>query len=262
VSDVVTLARTARESLARGLNALQGDPNVPPHLVEIAEPIAQAMGALHQIERAGGGPIAPNAQAALTSLQQALAQLQAQASRHPVVTMATEAVAGALGSVHALTRAAAGAAAGSPAQNVAPPQPAAPVAVPPRPGPVPPQPIAQAPIVRPVPGVAPPRPPPPPPPPGPPPPPPPRAPPPPAPSRRPRSRKRRLELRSPHPPRRSHPRRRRYPRATPTCRRSLRSSGPTAPATSTRAYRETTSSITEACSSRRTSSRSSARACG
>ncbi|MBV9948768.1 MAG: hypothetical protein JOZ69_18110, partial [Myxococcales bacterium] len=49
MSDVVTLARTARESLARGLNALQGDPQVPPQLLELAAPIAQAMGALHQI---------------------------------------------------------------------------------------------------------------------------------------------------------------------------------------------------------------------
>lgn len=54
MSDVVTLARTARESLARGLNALQGDPQVPPQLLELAAPIAQAMGALHHIERSGG----------------------------------------------------------------------------------------------------------------------------------------------------------------------------------------------------------------
>jgi Tfp pilus assembly protein PilZ len=159
LSDVVTLARTARESLARGLNALQGDANVPPHLVQLAEPIAQAMGALHQIERSGGGPVGPNAQAALTSLQQALAQLQSQPTRHPVLATATEAVAGALGSVHALARAAAGPA--GPTPNLAPQPPAhAPVAVAPRPAQAAPQPTAQAPIVRPVPGVAPPVPPP------------------------------------------------------------------------------------------------------
>ena len=155
MTDVAMLARTARESLARGLNALQGDPNVPPHLVELAAPIAQAMGALHQIERAGGPPSASNAQAALTSLQQALAQLQSQPARHPVVITATEAVAGALGSVHALARAAAGnSAAPAPAPIMA--QAASPAPAPPRPAPVPPQPLAQAPIVRPVPGVAPP----------------------------------------------------------------------------------------------------------
>jgi PilZ domain-containing protein len=105
VSDVVTLARTAREALARGLNALQGDPNVPPQLVELAAPIAQAMGALHQIERSGGAQVAPNAQQALANLQHALAQLQAQPARHHVVLTAAEAVAGALGNVHALVRA-------------------------------------------------------------------------------------------------------------------------------------------------------------
>jgi hypothetical protein len=106
VSDVVTLARTARESLSRGLNALQGDPRVPPQLLDLAAPIAQAMGALHQIERSGGALLGASAQAALTSVQTALAQLQAQPAQVPAVAAAMEAVAGALGSVHALTRAA------------------------------------------------------------------------------------------------------------------------------------------------------------
>jgi uncharacterized protein (TIGR02266 family) len=106
VSDVVTLARTARESLSRGLNALQADPRVPPQLMELAAPIAQAMGALHQIERSGGALLGASAQAALTNVQSALAQLQAQPSQSPAVSAAMEAVAGALGSVHALTRAA------------------------------------------------------------------------------------------------------------------------------------------------------------
>ena len=104
MSDVVTLARTARESLSRGLNALQGDPSVPPQLLELAAPIAQAMGALHQIERSGGAQVAPTAQHALANLQHTLAQLQAQPVRHPVIMTATEAVAGALGTVHTLTR--------------------------------------------------------------------------------------------------------------------------------------------------------------
>jgi Tfp pilus assembly protein PilZ len=93
VSDAVTLARTARESLARGLSALQGDPAVPPQLLELAAPIAQSMGAL--------------------------SQLQAQPWQHPVITAAMEAVAGALGSVHALTRIAAAPAA-QPRQQPAP----------------------------------------------------------------------------------------------------------------------------------------------
>jgi len=121
VSDFVTLARTARESLARGLNALQAERNVPPHIVALATPIAQAMGALHQIERSGGAPIGANAQAALTSVQTALAQLQAQPTEQPAVVTAIEAVAGALGSVHALTRAAqAQVAPTAPVEQVAP----------------------------------------------------------------------------------------------------------------------------------------------
>jgi hypothetical protein len=107
VSDVVTLARTARESLARGLNALQADPNVPPRLLELAAPIAQAMGALHQIERSGGSQLAPNAPTALAHVQTALAELQAQPPQYAAVAGAIEAVASALGSVHALARAAA-----------------------------------------------------------------------------------------------------------------------------------------------------------
>jgi hypothetical protein len=106
MSDPVTLARTARESLARGLSALQEDPNVPPHLVELAAPIAQAMGALHQIERCGGTQLVPHAQTALASVQGALAQLQAVPAQYGAVSMAMEAVAAALGNVHALSRSA------------------------------------------------------------------------------------------------------------------------------------------------------------
>jgi len=133
VSDAVTLARTARESLSRGLSALQGDPNVPPALLELAAPIAQAMGSLHQIERSGGAQAAPHAQAALANLQSALAQLQAQPVRHPAVAAALEAVAAALGGVHSLTRAV-----------------AAPVQAP-APAPVAPQPQRPAPFQQPAP---------------------------------------------------------------------------------------------------------------
>jgi Tfp pilus assembly protein PilZ len=105
VSDAVTLARIARESLARGLNALQADPNIPQRLLELAAPIAQAMGALHQIERSGGAQLGPNAQTALAHVQTALAELQAQPTQYPAVNTALEAVAGALGTVHSLARA-------------------------------------------------------------------------------------------------------------------------------------------------------------
>jgi len=127
VADVVTLARLARESLGRGLSALQSNPQVPPHLMEVAAPIAQAMGALHQIERSGGTQLMPGAQTALANVQAALTQLQAQPSQHPAVMAAMEAVAGALGSVHALVRATPAPApqqARAPAPQAAPAQPA------------------------------------------------------------------------------------------------------------------------------------------
>lgn len=119
MSDPVTMARTARESLARGLNALQGDPSVPPQLLDLGQPIAQAMGALYKIEASAGADIG-QAQLALANVQGALAQLQAQATQHPAVSAAMEAVAGALGNVHALTRAAPQAAP-APQQAYAPP---------------------------------------------------------------------------------------------------------------------------------------------
>jgi Tfp pilus assembly protein PilZ len=153
VSDVVTLARNARESLARGLSALQGDPNTPRQLLELAAPIAQAMGALHQIERSGGAQFGPAVQSALANLQSALAQLQSQPPQHPAVATALEAVAGALGSVHALARSAAQAPRAAPpvpsqAQQFAPTQvaPQPPRAAPARRAPPPPPAQPPAPV--------------------------------------------------------------------------------------------------------------------
>lgn len=120
MSDPVTTSRTARESLARGLNALQADPSVPPHLVELAAPIAQAMGALHQIERSS--QLVPHAEVALTHVRGALAKLQAQPANHPAVAAALEAVASSLSLVHALGKMANGPAPQpAPAPQAAPP---------------------------------------------------------------------------------------------------------------------------------------------
>jgi len=104
VSDPVSTARTARESLARGLNALQSDPNIPPQLLDLAAPIAQAMGALHAIERSNGSQLSPHAEVALNHTRSALSQLQAQPPAFPAVTQAMEAVAASLASVHALSK--------------------------------------------------------------------------------------------------------------------------------------------------------------
>jgi len=99
--DVVTLARTARENLARGLGALQS-PGVPPALMQAAEPIAQAMSALHKVEASRGGPGA-DAAGALALVRKALSALQAAQVQHPAVEQAMEAIAGALGLVHQVT---------------------------------------------------------------------------------------------------------------------------------------------------------------
>ena len=129
MSDIPTTAKSARESLARGLTALQSDPSIPPTLVELAAPIAQAMGALHQIERSNGAALVPNADTALTNVRKALSQLQTSQSNHPAVSSAMEAVAGSLSLVHALSKLASGPPAAAPvAAPMAAPAPAQPQA--------------------------------------------------------------------------------------------------------------------------------------
>jgi len=119
VTDPITTSKSARESLARGLNALQADPTVPPALVDLAAPIAQAMGALHQLEKTN--QLAPHADVALNHVRGALAQLQAHPPNHPAVAQALEAVAGSLSLVHSLSKMANGPALGVAATVQAPP---------------------------------------------------------------------------------------------------------------------------------------------
>ncbi len=106
MTEFVTTARSARESLARGLSALQSDPNVPSEFLDLAEPIALAMGALHRIERSEGPDIRTHADAALAQVRVALGKLQEKPPSHPAISAAIEAVAGSLGLVHSLTKAA------------------------------------------------------------------------------------------------------------------------------------------------------------
>ncbi len=122
MTDVASTARSARESLSRGLNALQSDPTVPQGLLDIAGSIAQAMGALHQIERSNGAALVPHAETALNNTRQALSQLQLQPTNHPAVSAAMEAVAGSLGLIHSLSKLAGGAAQPRPAAQQAPVQ--------------------------------------------------------------------------------------------------------------------------------------------
>lgn len=152
MSEHVTQARQARETLARALGLLQSDPSVPPALMDVAEPVAMAMGALHAIERTAQLGTASEAR---DQVRRALNMLQHQASlNHPAVIDATEAVATSLGMVFILSRANDAAQAAS--AQAAPVQAApAPVAAQPQPQPAP-SPIAStiqqpAPVFQPAP---------------------------------------------------------------------------------------------------------------
>jgi hypothetical protein len=102
MSDFVTMARTARERLSQALAALQS-PGVPTQLIGVAEPVAQAMSALHQIESTGGAARVQAAPRALDGVRRALMALQGDASGHPAVISATEGVASSLSLVHGLS---------------------------------------------------------------------------------------------------------------------------------------------------------------
>lgn len=106
MSEIISTARTARENLAKGLNALQADPNVSANFLQAAEPIAMAMGALHRIERSGGAELAAAAPQALDAVRQALGILQTQAATDPRLNSVLEMIAGSLGMVFSLTKAA------------------------------------------------------------------------------------------------------------------------------------------------------------
>lgn len=109
MSDPVTLARAARENLARGLAALQS-PTVPPQVMSVAEPIAQAMSGLHQVEASQGAARHTAGPAALNAARHALAMLQQIPPGYPAVDQALEAIAGSLSLIHQLAQAPAAAA--------------------------------------------------------------------------------------------------------------------------------------------------------
>lgn len=104
MSDPVSLARAARDNLARGLGALQS-PNVPPQVMAVAEPIASAMSALHRVEASGGAARGEAGPAALNAARHALAMLQQQPPGYPAVDQALEAIAGSLNLIHQLAAA-------------------------------------------------------------------------------------------------------------------------------------------------------------
>ncbi len=104
MSDPVSLARAARENLARGLAALQS-PHVPPQVMAVAEPIASAMSALHHVEASNGASRLEAGPAALNAARHALAMLQQQPPGYAAVDQALEAIAGSLNLIHQLTAA-------------------------------------------------------------------------------------------------------------------------------------------------------------
>jgi hypothetical protein len=105
MSDPVSAAKSARESLARALGAIQSDPNVPQQLMAVAEPISHAMGALFQVERSGGAAAPTSGPVALEAVRRALGLLQQQPSNLSAVQVALESVAGSLALVHGLATA-------------------------------------------------------------------------------------------------------------------------------------------------------------
>jgi hypothetical protein len=125
MSDPVSLARAARENLARGLGALQS-PNLPPQVMAVAEPIATAMSALHHVEASGGAARGEAGPAALNAARHALAMLQQQPPGYPAVDQALVAIAGSLNLIHQLTVAPAAAPAAAFGGTVAMPPGAAP----------------------------------------------------------------------------------------------------------------------------------------
>src|SRR5262245_30134429 len=102
MSDPVNMARTARERLAQALGALQS-PGVPAELLGVAEPVAHAMSALHQIESTAGTARPQAAPRALDGVRRALQALQGDTSGHAAVLQAMESVASSLSLVHGLT---------------------------------------------------------------------------------------------------------------------------------------------------------------
>ncbi|MFO0612459.1 MAG: hypothetical protein U0414_07720 [Polyangiaceae bacterium] len=129
------LAKSARTALSEALNALQTSADVPDALMEVADPIANAMGILHRIERTQGQDMTGK-ELALKHVRASLDLLQSFEFSHEALDIVMEKVAGCLTAVHQLARMAAPSApqaAPPPAAAPVTAQPAAPVAAQPAP---------------------------------------------------------------------------------------------------------------------------------
>lgn len=100
---IATLAHGARESLGRGLEALQAT-GAPPALLEVAEPLAKALGILARIEESPSTGDRAAVEPALQALREGLRLLQLpEHIGHPAAEQAMTAVAETLGAAVSLT---------------------------------------------------------------------------------------------------------------------------------------------------------------
>ena len=98
------VARRAREDLGKALATLQEDPNTPKDVMNVAQNIAHAVGALFEAEKAVEERSGKTSiRAALGSLSQTMALLQDVKSSHRGVSTATATIAGAMSKLHPLT---------------------------------------------------------------------------------------------------------------------------------------------------------------
>lgn len=131
--NVASLAQAARQSLARGLEALQSR-EAPPALIDVAQAVARAIGALVDLELSPDTPSGESVEAVLDALRDGLRLLQSpEYANHPAAARGMKAVAEAIGVVLTIAR--------STRQRAPSP--------PPSPAPAPPHPSAPAVSMRP-----------------------------------------------------------------------------------------------------------------
>lgn len=104
MSDIVRNAKNARESLALGLGSLQADSALPADVLALAEPIAKAMGSLHDLEKAQGEDVRGKAEMSLLLVREALGKMQLIQNPPDVVVDAIGSVASALSLVNQIAR--------------------------------------------------------------------------------------------------------------------------------------------------------------
>jgi len=101
---IASLAQRARQSLARGLEALQTR-DAPEGLLDVAEPVAYAISGLVDLELAPGPVNALSVEPVLDALRESLRLLQSpELAQHPAAARSMKAVAEALSIVVSLTR--------------------------------------------------------------------------------------------------------------------------------------------------------------